>query len=224
VEDQNVNTFVVLLIWSIATTAWAETSAQQLARFKAETNLLAKHTFVRELTLTGGEQAFIEFKGSLFDRSVSRQLNSGEESYMLSLVDCMGYLAVTSNIARDFLISAVNARFWKTNVTWTTELGEREHSVLAGNALVSLAISGSGEFDAIAESIRSNPSARGNPDDLASALVDAYFYKQLVAIKGWETYLQMGAEEISWEFPVWKKTPTGSNWVQWARSIHFPNK
>jgi hypothetical protein len=217
-------TLFILLACGIAVTSHAQLDAQKLARFRAETNLVGKHTLVRELMLTGGDQAFIEFKRSLFDPNVARRLTFLEEAYMLSLVECMGYLAVTSNIVRDFLLEAVNPRFWKTNISWTTELREREYSVLAGRALISLAVSGRREFDSIAETVRQDPGMGGHQYGLASDLVDAYFYKHLVEIKGWPTYLQMGAEEISWEFPVWKKTSVGSNWVQWGRSIEFPDK
>jgi len=137
----------------------AQLDSQKLARFKAETNLLARHTFVHELMLTGGDVAATEFKRSLFDTNLTKkQLNLREDLYMLQLVNSMGYLAVTSNIARDFLVDAVNPKFWKTNISWTSELGEREYSVLAGRALVALAKSGRREFDAVADRIKSDPS------------------------------------------------------------------
>ena len=134
---------------------------------------------------------------------------------MLSLVSCMGYSAVTSNIAKDFLVQAIHPGFWKSNILWRTDLGEFQYSVLAGRALIALARSGRSEFEEIAQRIAASPKFAGFQYGLEGALVDAHFHKHLVASNGWDSYLKMDSEEIMRAFPEWKKTPTGSNWFNW---------
>ncbi len=212
----------MLLVCFLSRTVLAQSTAQNLDRFRAETNLLVRHELVSDLMQARGEPAFLEFELSLFDKNTTRKLNVREEAYMLSLVGCMGYLAVTSNIARDFLIEAINPQFWRTNISWKTDLGERQYSVLAGRALVALAVSGRQEFDAMAEKIKNDPGV--GDDGLAGPLFDAYFRKQLLKKEGWASYLKMSAEEISWACHAWIQTPTGTNWFQWSLSVDYPNK
>ncbi len=217
-------TLSIIFACAVAHAALAQDAAQKLNRFRSETNLPARTGMSGELVLNGGNAAFFEFKRSLFDTNLAgKQLNFKERVYMLGLVASLGYLAATSDVVRDFLVEGTSPQFWKTNILWKTDLGDDEHSVLAGRALNALALSGRIEFAAVSQKLQQDLATRRN-SYLASALVDAHFRKQLIQKLNWESYHKLSVDETMQEFREWKQTPTGSNWVQWSRPVELPER
>ena len=166
----------------------------------------------------GGDDVFVAFRNSLFDgRLAKKTLTLQETSYMRSVVHSMGYLAVRSDLAKDFLIQAANARFWETNLMWKSEYGVQIFGVMAGTALLALGISGCPEFGSISEGVIGDVNLRGI---LAGAVVDAFFHKHLVETRGWKGYRDMrvlfcGMDDFKDAFTAWRKTIEGSKWMNW---------
>jgi hypothetical protein len=180
----------------------------------------------------GGDDVFAAFRSSLFDRRLAkRTLTLKETSYMRSVVHSMGYLAVRSDLAKDFLVQAAHARFWEANLMWKSEYGVGICGVMAGSALIALGISGCPEFGPVSEGVIGDVNLRGINE---GAVVDAFFHKHLVETRGWKGYRDMevlfcGMDDFNDAFSAWRKTLEGSNWMNWfldrsgLRTIYYLN-
>jgi len=204
--------------WEFVQTLVPEDEQELLTLFHAQSALSNRVQYMRMMIQCGGDESALALINTIKSQKEKFQSPDIDENYD-ALHVCLyelGPISTRSEIARQFLLEAVDEEYWKLNRQHivTDYIEPHENRYLASEAIKALARGGHPEALELINAMRQWEPQRAKL--WAGALVDAGFEYEM-AVRGYSVKLSF--VDSMMEFQEWSKTETGKKWRQWSSEM-----
>lgn len=199
--------------------ALADAELLQHAREQAalRPNVPLPISLVYELGIRGVEDSLELLRGQLESDYGGRVLSQEEEAAINACARSIGLLAMRSESAFAFLLSATDPVYWSGRCSWKSTVTGRDCAATTARACIkALGISGRDEVPALLEQLAARD--QDFVHAYAGAIADAAMYHWRHIHQGREAVLPGSICSVSASDP-WLESPEGQRWRTWLKTV-----